>query len=225
MAPTFADSLARIAKDQPTPGDVHVPTATGISAKTKRRGFAALLGAVQKDYDPSEARDDQGQWTDGGGSSSSETIDPSSGKLHAAASEIVSSAPSSGAVYRPVDEASVAMAKKFFPTGFDVSDNAPNTYEDLVKHYHETGRMTVWSGGSDKTIFGDEKSNYAFRAWHDLCHLRGGHNFTPEGERGALAEMVKDVRGAYDHSARLRPGLSQRPEGRGACHVQGRRLE
>lgn len=87
-----------------------------------------------------------------------------------------------------------------FPKGYDVSETAPNSYAALVQHYHDTGRMEVWSGGSDKTVFGSPEANYAFRAWHDGCHLRGMHAFTPAGEQGAFEEMVSDVRSEYGHT-------------------------
>lgn len=84
------------------------------------------------------------------------------------------------------------IASKLFPTGFDVSDNAPETFDDLKEYVRRTGRMAVWSGNSDHTIFEDREVNYAFRAWHDHCHLRG-HDFTPWGEYEALQEQWGDI--------------------------------
>lgn len=141
--------------------------------------------AVLRKFDPEQPRDDAGKWTSGGGTSWAS---------YAAAAQADFD---HGPVYRPLNDACKHMAEKIFPQGFDVTANAPNTYEDLVSHYAKTGRMAVWNGASDKTIFGDDQANYAFRAWHDSCHLRGMHPFTPEGEEGAFEEMVSDVHKEY----------------------------
>lgn len=64
---------------------------------------------------------------------------------------------------------------------YQASDNAPDTFEKLKK-YCSTGNLTVWSGGSDNTIYGDVVINHAFRAWHDLGHMILNAPFTLEGE-------------------------------------------
>ncbi len=68
--------------------------------------------------------------------------------------------------------------------GFDVTDdqNLCYPFDILKKHYNQTGRIRVWSGASDKTIFGDPNINHAFRAWHDKVHVTYNLPFTPEGE-------------------------------------------
>jgi hypothetical protein len=80
------------------------------------------------------------------------------------------------------------VASRLFPCGFNVSDDAPQTFESLKQLLDTTGRMTVYAGGSERTIYRDREVNYAFRAWHDWCHWRGGHDFTCAGER-AVYEM------------------------------------
>ena len=37
--------------------------------------------------------------------------------------------------------------------------------------YKETGKIYVWKGASKNTIFGKEKINHYFRAWHDYTHI------------------------------------------------------
>lgn len=56
---------------------------------------------------------------------------------------------------------------------------APDTFEELQRHI---GELVVYSGDSDKTIYGDSRVNLAFRAWHDRLHLRLQTPFTLEGE-------------------------------------------
>ncbi len=83
---------------------------------------------------------------------------------------------------RGLNAAILSIAHQLFPTGYDISEQAPSTYEDLVAHLNSGNRMVVFSGGCEKTIYADREVNYAFRAWHDWCHWRGQHNFSLEGE-------------------------------------------
>jgi hypothetical protein len=77
------------------------------------------------------------------------------------------------------------MAARLFPTGFDTSLDAPSTLADLTDHIAKTGRMLVYSGHSDQTIFDCEATNHAFRAWHDWCHWKFQLPFNAEGEAAA----------------------------------------
>ena len=80
------------------------------------------------------------------------------------------------------------ISRILLPGGFDVSEDAPDTYEKLVAHFESGARLVVYSGGSDKSIFGDPEINYHFRAWHDWCHWQGHHDFSMRGEY-AVYEM------------------------------------
>jgi len=104
---------------------------------------------------------------------------------------------------QPIDSsfnrAIVAIAQDTFPHGFDVADHAPSTLADLHAHVSLTGRMLVWAGASDRTIYADPGVNWAMRAWHDSCHLSGSHDFTIAGE--SLACMAQ-----IDQLARVYPG-------------------
>lgn len=95
----------------------------------------------------------------------------------------------------------LTIANKLFPCGFDVASDAPNTFEDLSAHVANTGRMLVWNGASDQTIFADDEVNFAFRAWHDFCHLAGNFPFTPEGELKAALMQIDHIRAIYGHTA------------------------
>jgi hypothetical protein len=82
------------------------------------------------------------------------------------------------------------IANKLCPGGYEVADDAPDTYEKLRAHLDLKKQMKVWSGGSETTIYAEPEVNWAFRAWHDWCHYNGAHAFTPEGER-AVFEMQR----------------------------------
>ena len=117
---------------------------------------------------------------------------------------------------RPFNVIVNAIAAKLYPTGFDVSANAPGNWFDLFDRVYNTGRMTVSNVNSEKTIFADAETNYAFRAWHDHCHLRNrdsiflgsGHTrplsngaypgtFDWAGEVWVYQQMVQDVVKVY----------------------------
>lgn len=86
------------------------------------------------------------------------------------------------------------IASKLFPCGYDVADTAPETLDQLNAHIASTGRMVVWSGESDNTIYADAETNWAFRAWHDWCHWKGQLPFTLAGELAALEMQLDHLR-------------------------------
>jgi hypothetical protein len=96
------------------------------------------------------------------------------------------------------------VASQLFPCGFDVSLDAPHTYEALKVHLDAGGRMVVWSGGAEATIFADREVNYAFRAWLSFCHWRGGYSYTPEGEQAAHEMQCQHIFALYGDSSRTR---------------------
>ena len=96
----------------------------------------------------------------------------------------------------------LAISRRLFPCGFDVADDAPQTYENLLMHLDAGKRMVVFSGGSEHTIFGDREVNYAFRAWHDWCHWRGRFDRSHQGERAVCAMQEQHLVTLYGDCAR-----------------------
>jgi len=85
------------------------------------------------------------------------------------------------------DALRVSALRSTMPT-FSVSDNAPDNHADMQRAYSTLGRLVIWPGGSDRTVWGDARANWLFRAWHDWTHIRSGacryvDCFTPEEER------------------------------------------
>lgn len=74
-----------------------------------------------------------------------------------------------------------------------VSDKAPGTFLDLMA----SPGLVVWSGGSDKTIYGDPSVNWAFRAWHDSIHKALNAPFTIEGEGLVAIEQARQIGGTF----------------------------
>jgi hypothetical protein len=70
-----------------------------------------------------------------------------------------------------------------WPDGFDLSTtDAPNTFKGLKQEYERRGRITVFSGNSDNSIFADVTINQMARAWHDWAHIQANADFSLRGE-------------------------------------------
>lgn len=98
----------------------------------------------------------------------------------------------------------LAMAHRLFPSGSEIAEDAPQSYEELVARLDAGKPMLVWSGGSEKTIYGDPEVNYAFRAWHDWCHWRGRHDFSFDGEFAVYRMQTEHLVTVYGKSSRTR---------------------
>ncbi len=90
------------------------------------------------------------------------------------------------------------IARRVLPCGFDVSDDAPGTYKALTTHYEKTGRVLVWSGASEFSVYACRETNYAFRAWHDSKHILFNLPFDMAGEVEVMRLQQADVRALYD---------------------------
>ena len=72
------------------------------------------------------------------------------------------------------------------------SNNIEATFELHKKIYRNTGKIHIWNGASDKTIFGDSIINCKFRAWHDYIHINYnlGYSIT---EESIVCDIQKDM--------------------------------
>jgi len=64
---------------------------------------------------------------------------------------------------------------------FDEND-IEGTFRRHKLRYSETGKIHVWTGSSENTIFGDPKINHMFRAWHDCTHIVNDLGYEPLNE-------------------------------------------
>lgn len=76
------------------------------------------------------------------------------------------------------------------PAGWHAAPAAPDSFVGLLaSSAADGGHITVWTGGSDRTVYGSPHVNHAFRAWHDSLHITLLADFTLTGERKvALAQ-------------------------------------
>ncbi len=65
---------------------------------------------------------------------------------------------------------------------FEVADIAPETLADVVSHFKDTGKLKIWAGASELTIWGAPEHNWLFRAWHDFGHILSLGQFNAAGE-------------------------------------------
>lgn len=97
------------------------------------------------------------------------------------------------------------IANQLFPCGFDVDHDEANIPDSLTSldTMMATGRLTVWGGASEHTIYEDAETNYHGRAWHDWCHWKGRHEFTPFGEFMVVRMQQQHLRKLYPMHPRL----------------------
>lgn len=98
---------------------------------------------------------------------------------------------------RAFNVATIHLANRMNPRGWGVAPAAPNSLETLRLHVAREGRITVYSGGSEATIYGDPEVNYAARAWHAAVHLFTGYPFTFQGERMTARTQAAQLNGVY----------------------------
>ena len=79
----------------------------------------------------------------------------------------------------------------------EVRSIAPQTFAAVRRSANETDRIVVWSGEAQHSIYGDATVNYAFRAWHDACHLAADIPFTIAGEEAAVAAQCAALRARW----------------------------
>lgn len=104
--------------------------------------------------------------------------------------------------FRPVSpmlNVAVQMfAARVWPQGFDLSEtDAPDSLKRLKAEYAARGRITIYAGGSDGTIFDCADTNRMFRAWHDWAHLTLNANFSMEGETAACELQAAQIFARY----------------------------
>lgn len=65
---------------------------------------------------------------------------------------------------------------------WEARDDAPQTFEDVARCWAERRTIVVWTGASEKTIWGAPEANWRFRAEHDAAHLATGLGFDHASE-------------------------------------------
>lgn len=63
----------------------------------------------------------------------------------------------------------------------------------LCSDYEHTGRIKINVNNSDGTLFGDAATNWLFRAWHDMCHIKANADFSETGEGTAATYMKQTI--------------------------------
>lgn len=98
-----------------------------------------------------------------------------------------------------LNAAVLTLANANLPLGWDVIDSytlAPNSLAD-INRFINNGRLAVWSGSSEDTIYGCTEHNGAFRAWHDAVHYKLQAPFTIGGEAAVVYEQIRQLVDCY----------------------------
>jgi hypothetical protein len=64
------------------------------------------------------------------------------------------------------------------------------------------GRLVVFDGASDHTIYKCPRVNHAFRAWHDAQHIVQRVGFDLAGERAACEGQIRELLARYPSAPR-----------------------
>jgi len=83
----------------------------------------------------------------------------------------------------------------------EVSEYAPETLADVVAHYNATGKIKVWAGASEGTIWGPAAGNWLFRGWHDYCHVLSLGEFNAAGEALVCYVQKSQTESSFMHKA------------------------
>lgn len=77
------------------------------------------------------------------------------------------------------------------------ASDAPGTFEGVCAEFKAClcggGAFRVFDGASDKTIYTNPETNYAFRFWHDVIHAAYKLDFTEQGERATAQKQIDEV--------------------------------
>ena len=79
---------------------------------------------------------------------------------------------------------------------FDEND-INGTLQKMIKTYKDTGKISIWTGFSENTIFGESTNNHKFRAWHDFHHVTKNLSFDEIGEAAVCECQKNDLPKSY----------------------------
>lgn len=98
-----------------------------------------------------------------------------------------------------------AMSEVFVFTDEDDfdSNDAEGTLARHIRRYRKTGKIHVWKGASDNTIFGNTIINWYFRAWHDYIHITQGLGYDFAGEVAVANIQAAQLPDSWDFERRL----------------------
>ena len=102
-----------------------------------------------------------------------------------------------------IDNLALAVIRRLAGDHRAVAD-APQSFEALLAATggNPSAEIPVWNGASESSIYGSDRGNFAFRAWHDRLHVILHAGFDAEGERAvAVAQRDAILRATGDSEA------------------------
>ena len=79
----------------------------------------------------------------------------------------------------------------------DYTDDIGGTLKKMIEIYKNTGKISIWTGCSETSIFADPKINHKFRAWHDFHHVTKNLSFDEIGEKQVCEYQKNDLPKTY----------------------------
>ena len=71
------------------------------------------------------------------------------------------------------------------------ADDIEGTFKAHKKRFKETGKIHIWTGCSENSVFGSSRVNHIFRAWHDYTHIVNGLGYSIT-EEAIVCDIQKD---------------------------------
>jgi hypothetical protein len=94
-------------------------------------------------------------------------------------------------------EFNAVVAKMASNVKYTLTRDQYGSFEEMKQDaWNRGGRFSVNTEHSSRTIFGDKRVNWMFRAWHDQCHLIANAGFDVQGEYAASQVQIQQMRHA-----------------------------
>jgi hypothetical protein len=102
---------------------------------------------------------------------------------------------------RELNRVILELAPRHVARAYSLNADANTAPEALAQMFTGDGFL-VFDGGSDATIYADPRVNFAFRAWHDMHHIKAARGFTLPAERDVCESQLRELVAAYPRAPR-----------------------
>jgi hypothetical protein len=96
----------------------------------------------------------------------------------------------------------MTMARRSNPLGWYITESyvkAPHSLADLNTVMNTEGKLTIWGGASDYTVYACPEHNAAARAWHGMVHWFTQAPMTLAGEAVTAYVQIWQMLQQYGH--------------------------
>lgn len=72
-------------------------------------------------------------------------------------------------------------------------DSVTGSFESIKRYIQDNGVIPIDGNNCENNIFGSKDVNIAFRAWHDLTHIKMNEDFSPMGETRVAFKQASEL--------------------------------